>query len=113
MNPTIVVMKNGERLLTILEEVFGKQSEESEESSPIGLMLVNPFLLEMYEEDSEVKVRFTKWCPYSTDSKFRIPYDVVTCIAVPDPNLAAAYRTKVEALEQSQENLEDAETAEV
>lgn len=104
MKATIVTMKNGERIITVLEEVFGKPEDGEEiESKPLGLALVNPFLLEMYEEEGDVKVKFSRWCPYSIDTTFRIPYDVVMCIGNPDVNLEQAYYAKVEAQEKARE----------
>ena len=70
LNPSIVVLKTGEKLITILQEVF---------------------------EGEDLSVKFSKWCPYSVETSFRIPYDGILTIGQPDPGLTQAYMAKVES----------------
>ena len=42
------------------------------------------------------KVKFTRWNPFTLDRIFRVPFDAVTAVSVPDPNLDNAWREKVE-----------------
>ena len=46
----------------------------------------------------KLQVKFSKWCPYSVDFQFRVPYDTVLAIGEPDTGLAQAYRGKVESI---------------
>lgn len=108
MADQIIVFKNGERVITSLQEVF---EGEGEEKRGICLLMTNPYILELVNvspEDDELKqrdlqVKFSKWCPYSVDFQFRVPYDAILAIGEPDTGLAGAYRAKVGALESTEE----------
>jgi hypothetical protein len=107
LNPSIVVLKTGEKLITILQEAFEGEGEEQKGiclvmSHPYELYLVNVNNTENPEQDLQVK--FSKWCPYSIDIQYKIPYDGVLAIGQPDPGLAQAYQAKIEQYEQITEN---------
>lgn len=99
LNPSVVVLKTGEKLITILQEAF---EGEGEERKGICLVMNYPYELSMIsvpnEEDPEkdLQVKFSKWCPYATDTSFRIPYDGILTLGSPDPGLAQAYQAKVD-----------------
>ena len=99
LNPSVVVLKTGEKLITILQEAF---EGEGEEKKGICLVMNYPYELSLIsvpnEEDPEkdLQVKFSKWCPYSIENSFRIPYDGILTIGTPDPGLAQAYQAKVE-----------------
>ena len=99
MSEQIIVFKNGERVITELQEVF---EGEGEDRKGICLMMNNPYILELIEvndgELRDLQVKFSKWCPYSVDFQFRVPYDCVLALGEPDQGLALAYRQKVEAI---------------
>jgi len=107
MADQIIVFKNGERVITDLQEVF-----EGEEESRRGicLQMSNPYVLELVSSndpsggDADLQVKFSKWNPYSVDYKFRVPYDSVLAIGEPDQGLAGAYRQKISAMVAQQEN---------
>lgn len=99
LNPSIVVLKTGEKLITILQEVFEGDGEDKKGiclvmNYPYQLELINVENIENPEQDLQVK--YSKWCPYSIDSTFRIPYDGILTIGEPDPGLSQAYQAKVE-----------------
>jgi hypothetical protein len=96
MNPVIVTLITGQQVICDLKEVFN-DSEES--PSGICLMMKHPYCLDLYEDE---KVRFSKWCPYSIDTEFKIPYNSVIAIGKSDPNLEEAFLNKIEELEQLQ-----------
>jgi hypothetical protein len=103
MNPSIVILKTGEKLITVLQEVFEGQGEDKKGiclvmNHPYELTLINVPNTENPEQDLQVK--YSKWCPYSTDVQFRIPYDGVLAIGQPDLGLASAYETKVKQAEE-------------
>jgi len=106
MADQIIVFKNGERVITNLQEVF---EGEDESRRGVCLLMNNPYILELVGGDDptakgmDLQVKFSKWCPYSVDYEFRIPYDVVLAIGEPDTGLAGAYRSKIESLVVSQE----------
>lgn len=99
LNPSVVVLKTGEKLITILQEVF---EGEGEDRKGVCLVMNYPYQLELLKVDNEenpeqdLQVKYSKWCPYSIDSTFRIPYDGILTIGTPDPGLSQAYNAKVE-----------------
>lgn len=123
VNPSIVILKTGEKLITILQEAFEGDGDNQKGiclvmTHPYELYLINVNNQENPEQDLQVK--FSKWCPYSIDTQYRIPYDGVLAIGQPDPGLAQAYLTKIEQLEQvtgnqiqQQEDIEKAINPEV
>jgi len=100
LNPSIVVLRTGEKVITILQEVF---EGEGEERKGICLVMNYPYELSLMAVDGQenaeqdLQVKYTKWCPYSIDSQYRIPYDGILTIGVPDAGLASAYLQKVES----------------
>jgi len=100
LNPSIVVLRTGEKIITILQEVF---EGEGEERKGICLVMNYPYELSLMTVDGQenaeqdLQVKYTKWCPYSIDSQYRIPYDGILTIGVPDAGLASAYLQKVES----------------
>ena len=99
MSEQIIVFKNGERVITELQEVF---EGEGDDRKGICLMMNNPYILELIEIEEgalrDLQVKFSKWCPYSVDYQFRVPYDTVLALGEPDQGLAEAYRQKVDAI---------------
>ena len=84
-NEQIIVFKNGERVITTLQEVF---EGEGEDKRGVCLMMTHPYILELVEADTgtdrDLQVKFSKWCPYSVDFQFRVPYD--TCLLYTSPS---------------------------
>jgi len=107
MAEQIVVFKNGERVITTLQEVF---EGEGEDKRGVCLLMTHPYILELVsvdtpgQESHDLQVKFSKWCPYSVDYQFRIPYDGIMAIGEPDSGLAQAYLAKVQAMTASQGN---------
>lgn len=91
LNPSIVVLRTGEKVITILQEVF---EGEGEDRKGVCLVMNYPYELELISVDNQenseqdLQVKYTKWCPFSIDSQYRIPYDGVLTIGVPDAGLA-------------------------
>lgn len=106
LNPSIVVLKTGEKIITILQEVF---EGEGESRKGICLLMSYPYTLELLNisntdvQEQDLQVKYSKWCPYALDTQYRIPYDGVLTIGVPDPGLATAYLAKVEAQQQRED----------
>jgi len=103
MSTSIVVLKTGEKIITDLQEAF---DGDTEEKKGICLIMRHPYELALSptEDDSDLdlKVEFSKWCPYAIDTEFKIPYDSVISIATPDPMLAEAFENKVKRIEETQ-----------
>lgn len=112
LNPSIVILKTGEKLITILQEVF---EGEGDDRRGICLMMNYPYELTMLNTqtddiEQELQVKYSKWCPYAVDSQYRIPYDCVMTIASPDPGLAGAYQDKIALLEEKKKTAEEQTT---
>jgi len=102
MSTSIVILKTGEKLITDLQEAF---NGDDENRSGICLIMRHPYELSLAPADDDneldLKVEFTKWCPYAIDVEFRIPYDSVISIGKPDPTLAEAFEAKVQRIEET------------
>jgi len=112
LSPSIVVLKTGEKLITILQEVF---EGEGDERKGICLLMNYPYELELVKAESQdnpeldLQVKYTKWCPYAVDTQYRIPYDGILTIGVPDPGLSQVYQAKVDAQQESNFRLQQEE----
>lgn len=106
---SIVTLKTGQVLICEINEIFSTRMEvdpetgdEKEIKDRVGLQFKDPFLLKLYENpDAEdpaemSRVKFDRWNPFTLDRIFRVPFDAVTAVSVPDPNLANAWTEKVE-----------------
>ncbi len=100
-NTVIVVLKNSTQVICNLKEVF---EGEDESRKGLCLLMIHPYTLELvqtYDQQNSsgnVQVRFDKWCPYSPDTEFKIPYDAVMAIGSCDPTLVDAYNSKISTL---------------
>jgi hypothetical protein len=109
--PSIVILKTGEKLITLLQEAF---EGDGEDRKGICLVLTHPYTLSLVEvnntdnPEQDLQVKFSKWCPYSTDVQYKIPYDGVLAIGQPDPGLSVAYQSKIEQAEKIIEENENA-----
>ena len=103
MSTSILVLKTGEKVITDLQEAFNGDDENKQ---GICLIMRHPYELSLApaedESDLDLKVEFTKWCPYAVDTEFKIPYDAVISIGQPDPTLAEAFEAKVARIEEEQ-----------
>lgn len=75
----------------------------------------NPFSLCIVEVPmqneigTDLQVKFSRWCPYTTDAEFKLPYDAVLSVASSDVNLEQAYLEKInsESSEDTSNNVEE------
>jgi hypothetical protein len=102
-NVSIVVFKSGDQVVCDLKEVF---EGDGDDKKGICLLMIHPYVLSLVavnnqeNPDQDLQVKFSKWCPYSTDYQFKIPYDSVMAIGTCDPGLAVAYTNKVNQVEE-------------
>jgi hypothetical protein len=102
-NASIVIMKTGTQIICDLKEVF---DGEKEDKKGICLLMIHPYELSLIsvggeDRTQDIQVKFSKWCPYSVDYQFKIPYDSVIAIGEPDSALQQAYRVKIEQVTQT------------
>lgn len=97
---SVVMLTSGESVITILREVFDK-AEDDEDGPRKGICLeMNfPYTLEVFENEDDVQVKFSKWCPYSEDVSFRTAYANVISVASASPGLEQAYKQKVQEVQ--------------
>ena len=69
---------------------------ECEECDNISLVQVE----NVDNPQQDLQVKFGKWCPYSSDFEFKIPYDSIVSYGTSDAGLDQAYQAKVEIVEQ-------------
>lgn len=99
-NASILILKTGVQIICDLKEVF---DGEGENKKAICLLMIHPYelaLINVAQENTtqDLQVKFSKWCPYSVDYQYKIPYDSVMAIGVSDAGLEQAYRSKIEKL---------------
>lgn len=100
MSISVVILKSGDQILCDLQEVF---DGDSENRKGICLLMRHPYLLNIVEVPlqekvgTDLQVKFTRWCPYSVDTQFKLPYDSVLSVGTPDASLAEAYEQKIVA----------------
>jgi hypothetical protein len=98
LTPSIVILKTGEKLITILQEAF---EGEGDDQKGICLVMNHPYVLSLISienqdnPEQDLQVKFSKWCPY----------DGVLAIGQPDLGLAQAYQAKIEQHDQITENM--------
>jgi len=97
---SVVMLTSGESVITILREVFDK-AEDDEDGPRKGICLeMNfPYSLEVFENEDDVQVKFSKWCPYSEDVSFRTAYANVISVASASPGLEQAYKQKIQEVQ--------------
>jgi len=96
-NASIVVLKTGTQLICDLKEIF---DGEGDDKKGVCLLMIHPYELSLVPPKSkstkqDLQVKFSKWCPYSTDYQYKIPYDSVMAIGAPEPGLEQAYKIKI------------------
>jgi hypothetical protein len=103
-NASILVLKTGEQIICELKEVF---DGEGDDRKGVCLLMIHPYVLSLVsapdtaESQQDLQVKFSKWCPYAVDYQYKIPYDTVMAIGVPDAGLEQAYRAKVDIITQA------------
>jgi len=111
MNVFVVILNNGDQLICGLKEII---DEENENKKGICLLLIHPYKLFLVENSPEdLQVRFSKWCPFSTDVQFKIPYNSIVAVGKANEGLQQAYLEKVNQLEQTQNQIQESEIANV
>jgi hypothetical protein len=115
-NASIVVLKTGAQVICDLREVF---DGEGENKKGVCLLMIHPYELslisapEFSKNNEDLQVKFSKWCPFSTDTQYKISYNAIIAIGTPDTGLEEAYRTKINIITQNINNNLEPETAKV
>jgi len=87
----IVVLKTETHLICKLQEIT------DENKKGICLLMTNPYKLSLVGDGTDnFHIRFDRWCPYSIDTQYKIPYDSVLATGECDPSLKEAYLSKIQ-----------------
>lgn len=96
----IVVLQNGQQLVTDLREV--REPNEDGTTNPDGdlicFMFVAPLVLgfsEYIEEKKQYRVTFDRWVPFSKETQFRVPVDKVVAVGEPTDSIRQTYIEKI------------------
>ena len=74
-----------------------------EQPKIVGYQLRHPYLISLTrvpEEDDSVSVNISRWNPYSCDTVYQIPADIVNVICEPLPKLKESWENKVKTEEE-------------
>ena len=90
MIPKIVLMRTGEKIIAAVGEM-----NDPETGKGLGFIFRCPYTLGMVPTaDGQFSVNFTKWIPYSVDTQYKVPYDIVAALGEPEPDILNVYIEK-------------------
>lgn len=96
----IVVLHNGQQLITDLREVRepNKDGSVNPEGELICFVFIAPLVIaysEFLEDTQQYKISFEKWIPFSKDTQFKVPYDRIVAIGEPTNAVKDAYINQI------------------
>lgn len=89
-NVRLVITKTDKTILCLFEEI-------QKEGSLLGFRIVYPYILSLGErnEEGDIPVTYTRWCPYTPIQDFKINPETVTTVTFPDDNILENYVTEL------------------
>lgn len=89
----IVILSSREQLLTLVTDIRDDANEV------IGYKLLWPFILHLGEpnENGDLPIRYTKWCPFTPVQEFQVKPNSITTVAFPDNNILENYISELES----------------
>lgn len=101
INASVLIFKNGDQVICDLKEIY---EGEGEERKGICLLMLHPYLLTLVptnpqDLNQDLQIRFSRWCPYSSDIQFKVAYDSIISLGIPEEHLKQAFISKVEQVE--------------
>ena len=100
MAVAVVVLTNGQQLITDLREI----REPKEDGSPnpegdlLAFLFIAPLVISFsdYDEETEkYKISYERWVPFSKETQFKVPLDKVTALGSPLDAVAESYIKQV------------------
>jgi hypothetical protein len=88
-NVKIVMLKNGQHIITKINEMFAEGKEES-----ICFLFTAPLIITYKpssKEGEEFELSFTLWSPFSKSVEFRVPFNEVISIGDPKDDVLENY----------------------
>ena len=90
MVPKILLTKTGEKIIAAVGEMT-----DPETGKGLGFVFKCPYTLSMVPAaEGQFSVNFTKWIPYSVDTEYKVPYDIVAALGDPEPDILNVYIEK-------------------
>ena len=99
MSIKLITLKPKQDVIADIEEIRTKD----EQPKIVGYQLTHPYLISLTrvpEEDETVSVNISRWNPYSCDTVYQIPADIVNVICEPLPKLKESWENKVKTEEE-------------
>ena len=100
MTVAVVVLNNGQQVITDLREI--REPKEDGSSDPEGELLaflfIAPLVLSYGEYDEETEryqINFERWVPFSKETQFRVPLDKVTALGSPLDAVTESYMRQI------------------
>ena len=104
MTVKLLTLKPRQDVIADIEEIRTKE----EEPKVVGYQLTHPYVITLsrVEDNSDkLSVNIGRWNPYSADTVYHIPADIVTVICEPLPKLKSSWEEKITEEEKASANL--------
>ena len=98
MTVKLLTLKPRQDVIADIEEIRTTEKEPK----VVGYQLTNPYVITLSRIDNDetkLSVNISRWNPYSGDSVYQIPADIVNVICEPLPKLKESWEEKVKAEE--------------
>ena len=95
----LITLKPKQDVIADIDEIRTKD----EQPKIVGYQLRHPYLISLTrvpEEDDAVSVNISRWNPYSCDTVYQIPADIVNVICEPLTKLKESWENKVKTEEE-------------
>lgn len=91
-NVRLVITKTDKTILCLFEEI-------QKEKQLLAFRIVYPYILSLGEinEDGDIPVTYSRWCPYTPIQDFKINPETVTTVTYPDDNILENYVKELES----------------
>ena len=88
----IAILSTGERVLCLFGDV------KDDQQRVIGYKIVYPFALSLggQDQDGNLPIRYTKWCPYTPVQEFRVNGEHIISVTFPDNAILENYISELE-----------------
>ncbi len=105
MTVKLLVLKPKQDVIADINEIRTQPDPdvEGDNGRVVGYQLVHPYIISlskiMSEENPDhdhISVNISRWNPYSVDTKYQIPADMVSVICEPIPKLVETWQGKVD-----------------
>ena len=100
MTVKLLTLKPRQDVIADIEEIRTKEKKPK----VVGYQLTNPYVITLSRvenDETKLSVNISRWNPYSGDSVYQIPADIVNVICEPLPKLKESWEQKVKTEEEA------------